>query len=103
MVDAGPRNIYPPSGSLPHRCDSALAGHLVSPKPNATWLAYDRARLIRCEALLRVLGDSLGADLEARFVQELSLPVLHPASSRPEDCLAAVIDWRNKTCHEENQ
>ena len=70
-----------------------LAWHLVSPKPYATWLAYDRHLLARCDVVLRVPGYSNGATLETQFADELGIPVIRPRSADPADCVAAVTNW----------
>jgi hypothetical protein len=50
--------------------------HLVAPKPYAHWLALGRELLQRCDALLRLPGDSQGADEEVALATELGIPVL---------------------------
>ena len=75
---------------IPHL---TLAWHLVSPKPYATWLAYDRQLLTRCDALLRVPGYSRGATQEREFAVELGIPVVRPRSANPADCVAAVMHF----------
>ena len=78
---------------IPHL---TLAWQLVSPKPYATWLAYDRHLLARCDVLLRVPGYSHGATQECTFAEDLGIPVIRPRSAYPADCLAAVTacSWR---------
>ena len=75
---------------IPHL---TLAWHLVSPKPYATWLAYDRNLLARCDVLLRVPGYSHGATLECTFADELAIPVIRPRSADPADCVAALTHF----------
>ena len=75
---------------IPHL---TLAWHLVSPKPYATWLAYDRQLLTRCDALLRVPGYSRGATQEREFAVELGIPVIRPHSNDPADCVTAVTHF----------
>jgi len=57
---------------IPHL--SVLAG-LVSPRPYAFWLAWDVALLQRCDALLRLPGESRGADIEVLHARERGIPV----------------------------
>ncbi len=75
---------------IPHL---TLAWHLVSPKPYATWLAYDRHLLARCDVLLRVPGYSHGATQECTFADELAIPVIRPRSADPTDCVAALAHF----------
>jgi len=75
---------------IPHL---TLAWHLVSPKPYASWLAYDRHLLARCDVLLRVPGYSHGATQECTFADELAIPVLRPRSPDPADCVAALTHF----------
>lgn len=52
-----------------------LLWHLVAPRPLAFWYAYDLATLIRCDAVLRLPGESTGADREVEFAVDRGLPV----------------------------
>lgn len=52
-----------------------LLWHLVSPRPLEFWYAYDLAMLVRCDALLRLPGESTGADRELTFALERQVPV----------------------------
>lgn len=51
--------------------------HTVSPKPYADWLAYDLEWLPTCDAVLRLPGESSGADGEVARATELGIPVFH--------------------------
>jgi len=73
---------------IPHL---TLAWHLVSPKRYETWLDYDRELLARCDAVLRVPGDSNGATRETQYADELCIPVIRPWSVHPADCVAAAV------------
>ncbi|MFV0442888.1 MAG: hypothetical protein ACK5Q5_04885 [Planctomycetaceae bacterium] len=75
---------------IPHL---TLAWQLVSPKPYATWLAYDRQLLARSDVLLRVPGYSNGATQECAFADELGIPVIRPRSADPADCVAALTHF----------
>ena len=46
---------------IPHLCH---LWHLVSPKSYEFWLEYDRKFLALCDCVLRLPGESAGADLE---------------------------------------
>ena len=49
--------------------------HLVSPHEYDYWIRYDNMLLRRCDCLLRVAGESSGADAEVALAVELDLPV----------------------------
>lgn len=51
--------------------------HLLSPKEYEIWTALDMEWLIKCDAVLRLLGDSKGADEEVRTAHELNIPVFY--------------------------
>jgi hypothetical protein len=71
----------------------SLAWQLVRPRSYHFWLAYDLQLLVRSDAVLRVPGDSMGADAEVTQARQLRIPVLHPASGRVQDCVSAVRNW----------
>jgi uncharacterized protein DUF4406 len=49
--------------------------HLLSPRPYEFWLALDAEFLPFCEAVLRLPGQSNGADKEVDLAQKLRIPV----------------------------
>lgn len=75
----------------------SLLWQLISPKPYATWLDYDRELLARCDAVLRVPGFSVGATLEAEFALRRGIPVICPWSADPADCVDAVNGWLSQS------
>ena len=52
-----------------------LLWHVVSPQPLEFWYAYDLAVLVRCDAVLRLPGESTGADREVAFAARRELPI----------------------------
>lgn len=38
--------------------------HLVTPRPYSFWLAYDLVEMMECDVLIRIAGESNGADQE---------------------------------------
>ena len=54
-----------------------LLWHLVSPRPLDFWYSYDLATLARCDALLRLPGESTGADREVAFALDQAMPVFY--------------------------
>lgn len=51
--------------------------HLVSPHPIEFWYANDNEWLPMCDALLRLPGESHGADDEITLAQKLGIPVFY--------------------------
>ena len=62
-----------------------LLWHLVRPRPLDFWHAYDLAALARCDAVLRLPGESFGADREVAFAADRGIPVF--------DERAVLYDW----------
>jgi len=50
--------------------------HMIRPRDYEDWMALDLHWLGLCHALIRLPGDSPGADLEIEKAQELGIPVL---------------------------
>jgi hypothetical protein len=51
--------------------------HLCFPRAYESWLAYDMEWLRVCDALLRMSGESPGADREVAEAQRLGIPVFY--------------------------
>jgi nucleoside 2-deoxyribosyltransferase len=51
-----------------------LLWHFVRPRPIDDWYTYDIALLARCDAVLRLPGDSVGADAEIEFALATGIP-----------------------------
>jgi hypothetical protein len=49
--------------------------HLHKPQPYEVWTTLDNAYLPYCEALIRLPGESSGADAEVALARKLSIPV----------------------------
>jgi hypothetical protein len=49
--------------------------HFYNPKPDQFWLDYDLLLLNRCDVMLRLPGDSEGADREEVAARERKIPV----------------------------
>ncbi len=49
--------------------------HLLDPQPDTTWLSLDNEFLPICDVLLRLPGESKGADAEAALARSLSMLV----------------------------
>ncbi len=51
--------------------------HLVVPRPYADWLDLDNQFIPCCDALLRMPGESSGADKEVALARSLNIPVFY--------------------------
>lgn len=51
--------------------------HIISPKPYETWLKYDNEFLKECDIVLRLEGESAGADKEVELAKKLKIPVFY--------------------------
>lgn len=76
-------------GCTPFLPQLSVLHEMVDPMPHADWLAYDFEIIRRCDALLRLPGESKGADAEVEFAKSLGLPV-HIGFVRP----VWVARWR---------
>ena len=51
--------------------------HIMFPRDYQEWLSYDMEWLNVCDCLLRLPGESNGADLEVAKAKEIGLPVFY--------------------------
>ena len=63
------------AGGIPVLPLMAAFWHLIIPGPYEQWMEIDLALLERCDAMIRLPGDSPGADREAMFAAERGIPV----------------------------
>lgn len=57
--------------------------HFISPKSYNEWLRIDSAIVPRCDALLRVDGESKGADIEVEIAHRVGIPVCYSLDDIP--------------------
>ena len=62
--------------------------HLLYPHDYETWLALDFDHLRRCDALLRIAGDSAGADREVNFARGFGIAIFYDV----EACIAWAME-----------
>ena len=55
----------------------SLTQDLLTPLSHADWLGYDLGIVARCDAVLRMDGRSVGADMEVEFAKERRIPVFY--------------------------
>ena len=64
-------------GMVPYIPHLTMLQHLVSPQPYEVWLQRDRDWIGRCDVLLRIPGESKGADWEVEEARRLGMPIYH--------------------------
>lgn len=62
---------------VPHLC---VLWHEHHPRSSGDWTEYDREWLLACDVLLRIPGESPGADQEVALAKSLSMPVFESVS-----------------------
>ena len=62
-------------GYIPYLPHTTHLWHLASPHTWEYWLALDLAWIEKCDGLLRISGESEGADLEVSKAKDLNKPV----------------------------
>lgn len=62
-------------GYIPFIPHLSFAWHLVSPREYDFWVEQDNAWLLKCDAVLRIPGESIGADKEVELAMSIGLPV----------------------------
>lgn len=65
------------AGLVPFVPHLTMLWDAISPHPYADWLAYDLHWLRVCHAVLRLPGESNGADKECEEAERLGIPVFH--------------------------
>jgi hypothetical protein len=68
-------NILAERGFAPYVPHSTHFWHLIFPHDYEFWLNLDREFIPCCDAILRIHGDSNGADKEVKYATELGLPI----------------------------
>ena len=64
-------------GYIPFIPHLTLFWHFISPHDIDFWYKYDMAWLAKCDCLLRLPGESPGADNEVHWAKKLKMPVYY--------------------------
>lgn len=51
--------------------------HMIHPRPYQDWIELDNIWVLKCDILLRLPGESAGADEEAQLARDNNMPVYH--------------------------
>ncbi len=76
-------------GFAPYCPHWSLLQNLLAPRPYAEWMEHCLVWVGHCQALLRLPGESPGADDEVSEAERLNIPVFYE--------LEDLITWRAKT------
>jgi len=76
---------------VPH---TSLVLHMVAPREDQYWLDYDLHILRHCVAIVRLPGESPGADAEIEEAKRIGIRILG-IDEIPAEALAC---WLSKTC-----
>jgi hypothetical protein len=64
-------------GFIPYIPHLTMFWHILLPHDYQFWLDYDLKWLDKCDGLLRLPGDSKGADAEVEYANEMEIPVYY--------------------------
>jgi hypothetical protein len=64
-------------GLIPYIPHLTMFWHLITPHNYDFWLKYDLNWLDKCDGLLRLSGESSGADKEVEYAQARGIPVYY--------------------------
>jgi hypothetical protein len=61
--------------------------HIHKPRPYVDWMKIDEEKIKRCDVLLRLPGESSGAEKEVALAELMEIPVVYS--------IAELIRWAN--------
>lgn len=64
-------------GLIPYIPHLTLLWEVVVPQSYRTWLEYDKEWLLLCDAVLRLPGESRGAEEEVSLAEQANIPVFY--------------------------
>jgi hypothetical protein len=82
--------VYEQTDYVPLVPHTTLLWHMVTPRPPDFWYALDIHHMLRCDAIVRLPGESTGADREMEVAIEMGLKVVE-FKDLPDD---AKMCWR---------
>ena len=65
------------AGFTPYVAHANYIWEIAHPKSDATWMRHDLEWLLACDAVLRLPGESVGADEEVAFAAARGIPVFY--------------------------
>lgn len=80
------------AGCTPFLPQLSVLHEMVDPLPYEDWMSYDLDVIARCDALVRLDGDSDGADREVLAASELGLHIVHwPANPELDPTTPTIL------------
>lgn len=76
-------NLLWKAGYFPYIPHLTHLWHMVTPMPYEHWLEVDLHPLLKCDAVLRLPGESSGADKEIEFAEAHKIPIYYALSDFP--------------------
>lgn len=73
------------AGHVPYLPHLTHFWHLVTPHPYRDWLDIDLEFLKVCDCILRIPGESNGADGEVEFAKRKGIPIYYKIGDIPND------------------
>jgi hypothetical protein len=65
------------AGHIPFLPHMTMVWELVYRRAYSDWMAWDLAWLAQCEAMIRLPGESAGAEIEVTFCHQHGIPVFY--------------------------
>lgn len=84
--------IYAETNWVPVVPHLTMLWHAISPKPVDHWYEYDLHILRACDGILRLPGESTGADLEVKEAEAIGLRRVY-LDEMPPEVIDAVDSW----------
>ena len=92
-----------PLGVIPFLPQLSIVHEIVRHHPYEDWMDYDFDMIRRCDGLLRLRGESPGADREVDLAHRLGIAVFIESDyNDPEDLIEAVRSWSSNWTAEAN-
>jgi len=79
-------------GHIPYVPHTTMLWHMIMPHTPEFWYQYDKEWLAHCDALIRIPGESVGADAEVEKAEELGIQVYYSLGDFIKD--AGNGSWR---------
>jgi len=88
-IEAG--DILRSLGFVPFIPHLTMLWHFLKPHDIDYWYEYDNEWIRKCDALLRLPGESLGADKEVELMKELGKPIYEIIKQNGRPVLNCII------------
>jgi hypothetical protein len=77
-------------GYTPFVPQTSILWEAITPKPWEWWIKYDLRVVGQCKLLLRIPGESKGADIECSHAKDLGIPIVFLSSTDPQEAVNAA-------------